>query len=542
MLFLAMPMHGIIKFKDRMKKTQSMMTVLWMLVIGVVFAQEPRVYQAPEFDQEWSAPSVYPDRIVLSLGEDPATSASVTWRTVPEIESAFAEIAVATAAPKFWRNATTLKASTSTLDGTDIPTAGQVSNYHAVTFSKLRPDTVYAYRVGDGQRWSEWIQFRTASKSTTDPFSFLYVGDTQNFILELWSRLIREGYKKAPDASFIIHAGDLVNNAHREQEWQEWFDAGGWIHSSLPSFPVPGNHEYRPLSTKEEETGKRSLSAQWNHQFTLPENGPEGLEETAYYMDYQDSRIIGLNTNVEHEKQAKWVEKVLSGTTQKWKVVTFHHPLFSASSNRDNSELRDLWKPIFDKYKVDLVLQGHDHSYARGRVSPGENTLDGVNLRDRTGTVYVVSVSGGKMYGLRPNAWEGWEADRDRAAENTQLFQVITIANNQLSFESYTAVGELYDAFDLIKDGKGPNQFIERKQEAIAARRFDNTIPYQDQLPDEIRKKLLKRHKGFKFDRINFTKENGLFRYHVQMEKGDAEVELLLDAEGNILEELPNKD
>jgi len=59
----------------------------------------------------------------------------------------------------------------------------------------------------------------------------LYVGDAQNYILELWSRLIREGYKKAPDASFVIHAGDLVNNAHSEQQWQEWFDAGGWIHS-----------------------------------------------------------------------------------------------------------------------------------------------------------------------------------------------------------------------------------------------------------------------------------------------------------------------
>ena len=44
-----------------------------------------------------------------------------------------------------------------------------------------------------------------------EPFSFFYVGDAQNYILELWSRLIREGYK-APTASFIIHAGDLIND------------------------------------------------------------------------------------------------------------------------------------------------------------------------------------------------------------------------------------------------------------------------------------------------------------------------------------------
>ena len=224
------------------------------LLFGSVLGQEPRVYKAPEFDVAWSQPSVYPDRIVLNLGEDPSTTASVTWRSVPEVKKGFAEIAIATGSPKFWRRAKTIEAATTTFDGSDIPTAGFISNYHSVTFSDLQPGTVYAYRVGDGKRWSEWIQFRTASSSKTAPFSFLYVGDTQNFILELWARLIREGYKKAPDASFIIHAGDLVNNAHREQEWQEWFDAGGWIHSSLPSFPVAGNHEYRPLSEAEKQS------------------------------------------------------------------------------------------------------------------------------------------------------------------------------------------------------------------------------------------------------------------------------------------------
>ena len=85
---------------------------------------------------------------------------------------------------------------------------------------------------------------------TNEPFSFLYVGDAQNYILELWSRLIRESYKKAPDAKFIIHAGDLVDEAHNESEWHEWFMAGGWIHISLPSLAVPGNHEYRPFVEK----------------------------------------------------------------------------------------------------------------------------------------------------------------------------------------------------------------------------------------------------------------------------------------------------
>ena len=254
-------------------------------------------------------------------------------------------------------------------------------------------------------------------------------------------------------------------------------------------------------------------------------------------MDYQNTRVIGLNSNEQTEKQAKWVDEVLSNTSQKWKVVTFHHPLFSASEGRDNEELRNLWKPIFDKHEVDLVLQGHDHSYARGRVSPGDNVLDGVNLRDKTGTVYVVSVSGGKMYKLRPNAWDGWEADRDRAAENTQLFQVISIEDDKLSFESYTAIGELYDAFDLVKKPNEPNSFVERKDQGIKARRFDNTIPYQDTLPENLKEIIFKQYKGHQLNRVSFVREDGVTGYRVRIRNDKQSVYLFIDQSGKILNE-----
>lgn len=172
-----------------------------------------------------------------------------------------AEIALADGAPKFWRNGKVLTARTATMDAMKISTAEVIANYHSVTFADLLPDTMYAYRVGDGEHWSEWFQFRTASKSPK-PFSFLYVGDAQNFILELWSRLIREGFRKAPDARFIIHAGDLVNNAHSERQWHEWHMAGGWLHGMLASVPVPGNHEYSSYSAADEE--KRVANCLYN--------------------------------------------------------------------------------------------------------------------------------------------------------------------------------------------------------------------------------------------------------------------------------------
>lgn len=442
---------------------------LFLFLGSPAFSQETPKYVAPKFDFDWSKPSVYPDRIIINFGEKPESEISVTWRTNEEIDTAYLEIAKASGDPRFWHNKQTLLAKTEVFDTREIETAEVLAHYHSKVVNGLSPETVYGYRVGDGERWSEWFQFETASDQKDDKFSFLYVGDAQNYILELWSRLVREGFKTAPEAKFFIHAGDLINTAHKEQDWHEWFTAGGFIHSMIPSFPTPGNHEYRAKDSLENAAKQRSLSLQWQPQFTLPLNGPEGLEETVYYMDYQDARIISLNSNRDLEIQAEWLEELLKNTSQKWIIVTYHHPMYSASSGRDNATLREIWKPIFDKYHVDLALQGHDHSYARGRVSPGENVLEGVNLRDQTGTVYVVSVSGGKMYDVGGD-WTELGATKDRSGENTQLFQVITIEGDHLVFESRTAIGELYDSFELIKTENGPNKFIELRANAIDER------------------------------------------------------------------------
>ncbi len=508
---------------------------IWIFAVTSISAQN-KVYKAPAFAENWAKAGVHPDHIILNLTEDPSTSMSVTWRTNTNINSAVAEIAIATAAPKFWRNAKMYEAKTETMDATEVLNAGVVSNYHSVTFTNLIPNTLYAYRVGDGDYWSEWIQFRTAASDENQPFSFLYVGDAQNFIMELWSRLIRQGFVKDPSTNFIIHAGDLINAAHSERQWHEWFHAGSFIHAMVPSFPVTGNHEHQPRTKAEKEQGIRELAVQWRPTFTLPENGIEGMEETVYYVDYQDARIISLNSNKKKEEQVAWLDKVLSENTKKWTVVSFHHPLFSASERRNNEDLRKLWKPVLDKHHVDIVLQGHDHSYARGRTEPDQNMMAGLNKLDHTGTVYVVSVSGGKMYRLRPNAWDDFEGtNRDRAAENTQLIQHINVHNDTLSFEAYTATGELYDAFDIIKQNDKPNLFVERKNEAVAARRHDNTIPYYDPLPDGVEASLMAAYEGYEINSTTYYDTPEFHGYGVRLYKGDERLDLRLDPTGKII-------
>ena len=512
-----------------------------LFITSIVFSQSQRMYKVPEFAKNWSKPRPHPDHIVLNFGNDPATQMAASWRTDTTVNLGFAEVAIATAAPRFWRNAKTYEATTERMDACQVKTAEVISHYHTVLFEGLQPDTLYAYRVGDGKIWSEWIHFRTANDQPK-PFSFLYVGDAQNYILELWSRLIREGYRKAPDASFIVHAGDLVSDAHSERQWHEWFTAGGWIHSMLPSIPVLGNHEYEPYNETEEEQDIEHVSIQWKPQFNLPKNGPKGMEELVYYVDYQDVRVIALNSKADREAQVEWIESVLKNNDKKWAIVSYHHPMFSASTGRDNESLREHWKPLFDKYGVDLALQGHDHSYARGGVAPhGENVMDGVNLLDRTGTVYVVSVSGGKMYRLKEN-WDEYEdIDRNRGAENTQLFQVINVNGDSLTFESYTATGELYDKFMLVKPEDGsPNQFVELNHQAIAKRRHHNTISYQDFIPEEYLQMVRDKYKGYEIDGVRYLFSSDFEGYRVDLESKDNEITLTLNVSGKIIKEEPN--
>ncbi|MGH7574321.1 MAG: fibronectin type III domain-containing protein, partial [Longimicrobiales bacterium] len=151
---------------------------------ALVMQTGARTLPESEPGYEWNVATPYPDRIILTWSGDPATTQSVTWRTDITVARAAAEIALATAAPGFVYDATRVDAKTETLDALAVDMADIKVNYHSVTFRDLIPDTLYAYRVGDGERWSEWFHFRTASQEP-EPFSFIYFGDAQNDILPL---------------------------------------------------------------------------------------------------------------------------------------------------------------------------------------------------------------------------------------------------------------------------------------------------------------------------------------------------------------------
>lgn len=121
----------------------------------------------------------------------------------------------------------------------------------------------------------------------------------------------------------------------------------------------------------------------------------------------------------------------------KWTVVQLHHPVFSPQIGRDEFEIREQWKPLFDKHQVDIVLTAHDHSYSRTNADSEIyyfGTQSGISGEDYfdpdSGTVYVNSHSGSKSLRLDRADWMA------RAGEDLQMYQIITIHDDTLFYET----------------------------------------------------------------------------------------------------------
>ncbi|TBU79840.1 hydrolase [Pseudomonas daroniae] len=393
------------------------------------------------------------DRIVLTPGQNAAMQMAVSFRTNLQQGDALLEFGPALAGPQLTAKATQLTGITRRLDSDNGP-----SNYHQVRLEQLTPDTAYVYRVKGSAGWSEWQQFRTAREDFA-PFTFLYLGDTQNDILAVASRTIRQALRSVARPALVVHAGDLV--ASREElahddEWGEWNQAGGWAYAAIPQLTAAGNHEYIDTLLPDGRES-RSLGPHFPAQFALPRNGAEGVRDTSFFSDYQGVRFVVLDGTSALDlgtldAQTNWLENALKTSEATWNIVVMHQPIYTCARPEDSKELKAAWKPLLDRYKVDLVLQGHDHCYSRLTHEAGrEASAEAQQSNQPIGPVYMVSVTGSKMYGLNDRA----HTQPDRTAEDTQLFQTISVEQNRLSVRAYTADDRLYDAFDIQRDASG---------------------------------------------------------------------------------------
>lgn len=403
-----------------LKKT--FLTTVFLGLILIVSFYPKQTQEVPKY--------IYPHHINISWETAPENSQSVNWRTHELQKESYVEYCEATASPFFKDKIQSIKAESDSHEADD-----GVWNYHSVNIQNLKPNTLYSYRVGNGNYWSEWSEFRTAT-GENQPFSFLYFGDVQRDILSLGSRAIRQAVLTRPDAKFLLFGGDLVHRGGLNKEnWNEFFPTGSWIYQNYPMLSTPGNHEH--LIAKSGE----NMSEHWYLNFTFPRNGPEGHEEETFYVDYNNIRVISLNLcrykyPEDRATLLQWTEDRLKEYQGDWIFITHHYAMDASARNRKPGIRFPDFKALYEKYNVPLVLTGHEHLYARGRM-------------DNQFPVYVVSVSGPFQNAIQFGDWV------ERAATSLQLFQEIDVTPNSIHYVSKTIVGDIYDEFTIAKDKDG---------------------------------------------------------------------------------------
>jgi hypothetical protein len=221
---------------------------------------------------------------------------------------------------------------------------------------------------------------------------------------------------------FVLMMGDNMYGGESARDFQNKFekpykpilDAGIKFYAALGNHDSPNQRMYKPFNMN----GERYYTFK-------PQNG---------------IRFFALDSNYMDRPQLQWLEKELAASGSDWKVAFFHHPIYS-SAGRHGSDpaLRDQLEPLFVKYSVDLVLQGHDHIYER--------------VKPQKGIAYFVSGGAGKV--RRGDL--GDEGLTAKGFDQGFHFMLFELDGDQLHFQTISDLAKTIDSGVILRNKSQSN-------------------------------------------------------------------------------------
>ena len=280
-----------------------------------------------------------------------------------------------------------------------------------VTVDGLKPNRTYWYQAKVDGKWQEAQSFRTGDP---DNFTVMYVGDPQlgaskgqaptesgkKQDAELaarndgfnWNKTLNAALKDHPDIDFLLSPGDSINEPaasldpakvqQQEYEYAAYLSADAL--KNLPESAAIGNHD--------------SMTTGYQNHFNNPnpftEEGNPTPAGHGYYYTYGPVLFMVINGNNYNASDHKaLIEKAIAAhPDKKWRVVVMHQDIYGSGYDHSDSDgiiLRNQLTPIFDANHVDIVLQGHDHTYARTYQLSGDGrdhaTFDDMRAAGQSG-------------------------------------------------------------------------------------------------------------------------------------------------------------
>jgi len=359
-----------------------------------------------EDPEEAYVPSQTPAHVLLSFGDALPLSRNVSWQADTVLHPSWLELV-----------------SLADSDTIRVEAQGEVfrsrsgqAAYYVARLRSLKAAATYAYRTITNGKSSPWYQFSTQPAST-DHVSFLYVGDVQDTIGGKTNRFLREALARHPQSEFLVCGGDIVEGpTHRW--WEQGFKDLDSVAQAMPVMAVTGNHDYRKGVIQR-------LERRFPLTFSYFLDSQIG-DNQVYTLCYGSVQFFLLDSNRELPyllTQRDWLKTQLQASRARWKIVVLHHPLFSIRSASRNLIQRWVFNGLLEEYCVDLVLQAHEHNYARMTAHTDKGRA--------TTPVYTVSHCSPKDYELYPNELY------DKFNTSSRYYQTVSIFGDTLTIAAY---------------------------------------------------------------------------------------------------------
>jgi acid phosphatase len=221
-------------------------------------------------------------------------------------------------------------------------------------------------------------------------------------------------FEERNPAQLLLTLGD--NDYTRARAFQaSWEASFGWLASAgLGVAGTLGNHDVQISGGRYEF---RALA----------------MPGAYYTRKLGDVQLFVLNSNAIVARQTRWLRNALASSTARWKIAALHHPPYTCGGHEGSGDTRRTWGPLFERYRVRLVLSGHDHNYQR--------------FAAQRGVTYAVYGGGGAgLYALRgcPRGYP-----RRVAARAAHGFLYLDASGQALSVRAVALDGTTLDRFTI---------------------------------------------------------------------------------------------
>ncbi|WP_127581799.1 metallophosphoesterase [Paenibacillus koleovorans] len=431
-----------------------------------------------------AAPAAIPTQVAISIagGAQVGKSAmSVNWVTDPSVN--LSEIIYGTS-PNLVGGVSKSAAMAAPV-ATDIFPENNRTDFKAihafnVVLQDLTPETKYYYKVGNASNgYSAIASFiAPADPAAKKPFSFVVTPDTQGYSVSTFdntAKLFDYIKTNESDAAFLLHMGDVVEDGHKSDEWQYFFDAAQNLLNTLPIMATPGNHDGASY-----DRDFVQYKSRFNYKSLRKPSGLSSVTEgTVYSFEYGDALFVSLNSfasSADNAIQWDFLANETATTSKQWKIVYFHVAPYDPGASHYSID-NVTGKKLTDA-GVDLVLSGHEHAYARSTLKTTSSAAGTGSIQKAKFGEAPTYVIGGSVYNYaysldtRDTSWNDYFYDLriDKtstgggAIYSPGVYSKVEVTSNAIIYKTYyKATGSenpfrVIDEFTVTKSGNSITQ------------------------------------------------------------------------------------